>query len=426
MNLIGRIVCMEKLELHRDCIKFLGLYKILKCERQDCVYNVVGSSEIGKLYDCFGYHDRHDDKRRPPIALEREYVRICYSDQFMPDDRGKAPNPRDCLTGFEYVFHPFVYKSSPCVTLTPERQESLGCEAGEYCPYYHNEKERLKYENFRDTLSKLREDNEPHDEKARQMKEFNADMNLALQQSLPATKLLESEIYVTHSKKRPKDGNYLVERHEFVAGQEHYVKWRHATKLDTNRCIYEDYEENELYKLTKHICGFLNHARGGTIYLGLDSSLKVVGAKFNRSKKDEFQRLLDESLKKFSPIVHPDEYTIKFVEILDDKSKDILTNSYVVEVKITPHTKDTVYITNYEEAFVFENGEFILLKPYELKTRIETKLIENLNPEEALLLEQLKEYSAEPNLNQLPNDKLKHIIATLEHSLAKIDRALQD
>ena len=118
------------------------LYKVLPCQDHNCrrcprevvTHNQYKDAE----YECPFYH--HDkDRRRLVISAEiREEFE--YKANYF-DDRRPTGNRADYSQNyFESMFHPLYYKMFRC--------KRAQCNAHQFCPAFHNEKERLMWDNY--------------------------------------------------------------------------------------------------------------------------------------------------------------------------------------------------------------------------------------------------------------------------------------
>lgn len=134
---------------------FLQTFKTVKCNKPDCVFrkDVGGvASPFHDIKQCCFYHDQSDFRRSPFIPQNSK--QLLYSNfPIEMDSNG-------CRNDMEYLYHPLNYQRNECVNHRPNRK--LKCTA-KYCPYYHQNTERLNVKillqnlNKNDVFSKIQE-----------------------------------------------------------------------------------------------------------------------------------------------------------------------------------------------------------------------------------------------------------------------------
>lgn len=99
------------------------------------------------------------------------------------------------------------------------------------------------------------------------------------------------------------DGNHQFEMH------------RHLT-IDN---FSENYRENyTLQSISRHLCAFLNTAKGGTVYMGVQENGEVAGLLLTRDQKTHTELGLENILYLFEPLVPRHMYSVRFVPVLPE------------------------------------------------------------------------------------------------------------
>ena len=118
------------------------LYKVLPCSGQQCdrcPREVVTHNQYKDLeYSCPFYH-HEKDRRRLVIGshLNEEFE---YKANYFDERRPTGNREKYSQNFFESMFHPLYYKMFKC--------RRGGCNAYEFCPFFHNEEERLTWDHL--------------------------------------------------------------------------------------------------------------------------------------------------------------------------------------------------------------------------------------------------------------------------------------
>lgn len=118
--------------------------------------------------------------------------------------------------------------------------------------------------------------------------------------------------------------------------------------------------------IEKYVCGFLN-SKGGTLYLGITDDGRAVGIKFDRRTMDEICVLFDKKLKKFSPAVRADQYSIKKCPLINRKTGVNHKDYYVVEVRVQQGDLNELYFTDRQQCFIRKQASTIFQTPQAFK-----------------------------------------------------------
>lgn len=123
------------------------------------------------------------------------------------------------------------------------------------------------------------------------------------------------------------------------------------------RTEFKNFTNLEFKIACNYICGFLN-TFGGSLYFGINNDGYVKGINLTRQDIDDFQINLDVNLRKFTPKVFPDKYTLKWHEVASDSScKKIIANKYVVEIEVkNVSSSGDVYVTGEQCCFIKRSG----------------------------------------------------------------------
>nr|KAG5688372.1 hypothetical protein BaRGS_010515 [Batillaria attramentaria] len=85
----------------------------------------------------------------------------------------------------------------------------------------------------------------------------------------------------------------------------------------------------------KYVCGFLNSAEGGTLFVGVNDAGRVIGFPCSQALEDDYRLLIDEALKSIEPSIFPDRYRVRFVPVMEE-SGHLSDHLQVLEVQVHP------------------------------------------------------------------------------------------
>ncbi|KAL5493410.1 hypothetical protein EMCRGX_G014587 [Ephydatia muelleri] len=123
----------------------------------------------------------------------------------------------------------------------------------------------------------------------------------------------------------------------------------------------------ELRKVVaKYVGSFLN-GNGGILVFGVSRTGFVYGDTINRKEEDNLRLTIDETFKKFKPMVRPDMYRITFtlVKEREGSSRDDLQ---VVEIRVATGDRHELYQDEFHESFLRRGSDAHgPLTPHEIK-----------------------------------------------------------
>ena len=70
---------------------------------------------------------------------------------------------------------------------------------------------------------------------------------------------------------------------------------------------------------SKYLCGMFNSKLGGTLYGGIQDNGTVTGFMMSEYQQDHVRIQLQGLFERFTPPVSPDQYTVRFVPVVDDE-----------------------------------------------------------------------------------------------------------
>ena len=98
-------------------------------------------------------------------------------------------------------------------------------------------------------------------------------------------------------------------RHEFKA---------HRTITIENRKNSHGEYSNTRQQWSKYLCGMLSTGQGGTLYGGIQDCGTVTGFMMSEYQQDHVRLQLEDMFERFTPRVSPDQYTVRFVPVVDE------------------------------------------------------------------------------------------------------------
>lgn len=356
-------------------VNIIEKYKTIKCTNPECKYNREKTFETDGLllYDCFDYHSKTDQRRVALLKVNKGktiYSSLLYSRNVALEILlGQKPNEsseRHCLNGYEYLYHPFNYKTQECNLVKAGKCNSI------YCPYYHSQEEQAYFEEYRKVIDQntnklpLVEEiqnnlNKINDivKKNNDLKGESSDTSATEIRSVKEDKLISAF-----------QSNQLKQKNKVNNG----ISGEYYIYDDTVKFIEDHYHEFKCLKLhldtvIKYICGFLN-SKGGTLYFGINNDGVVKGTDVKEYEIPSFKKKLYEALKSFVPPVGEDEVKVNFASVHKNykgQGLAVMPNSYVVEIIIKQPIKNELYFTNYKECFVKRSASINQLKTKEIK-----------------------------------------------------------
>ena len=69
---------------------------------------------------------------------------------------------------------------------------------------------------------------------------------------------------------------------------------------------------------SKYLCGMFNSGLGGTLYGGIQDNGTVTGFMLSSYQQDHVKVQLEDLFERFSPPVSSDQYTLRFVPVVDE------------------------------------------------------------------------------------------------------------
>lgn len=110
------------------------------------------------------------------------------------------------------------------------------------------------------------------------------------------------------------------------------------------------------HHLRKYTCAFLN-SEGGSLFVGVEDSGLVRGAKCDHKEEDRIRLLTDSLLKTFKPQVFPTAYTLSFIPVI--KAEDTGIFLKVIRLSVhppKPHAEPLLYETDQGEVYLRRDG----------------------------------------------------------------------
>ncbi|XP_076456878.1 uncharacterized protein LOC143291127 isoform X2 [Babylonia areolata] len=101
----------------------------------------------------------------------------------------------------------------------------------------------------------------------------------------------------------------------------------------------------------KYVCGFLNSAEGGTLYIGVSDKGVVTGISCPQSKEDDYRLLIDDALKGIDPPLFTHAYTVRFVPLMES-SGHMSECLQVLEVEVKE-------IPSLDQLYVFRGNAYL-------------------------------------------------------------------
>lgn len=339
-----------------ELIEIAERYKTNKCLKTTCKYNSYKQSDSDRqlLYDCFDYHFS-TDQRRPPLTKilsknGNEIKVLNYSEKLSFEtahDRALTENSKKhCINGYEYLYHPLNYKTVLCPI-----NQNQPCQH-KYCPYSHNQDEKIFFEKYRSTISS----NADLTGGTGGLSTNQLSVSKKFSKEYPENEKLDENINhinsqdqqnSINSKSKEKSFYVLNELVGFI--EDHYHEFKLA-KPDTGT-------------VARYICAFLN-SKGGTIYFGINDQGHVKGCELRDYEQRAFQKKLFEELKNFTPPVNEQDVSVKFVPVYKDEK---ISSLYVVEIHIKPKEFDEVYFTSKKECYSKRSASISHLSAKEIK-----------------------------------------------------------
>jgi len=106
----------------------------------------------------------------------------------------------------------------------------------------------------------------------------------------------------------------------------------------------------------EYVVAFLNSHSGGSIYWGIhDSDRKIVGVKLTYKERDTIRRTVSTKLSEITPSIDPTAFQIIFHDIYDT-THNLVSDVYIVEIKVPQVSKKELYYTGSHQAFVKIDG----------------------------------------------------------------------
>ena len=122
--------------------------------------------------------------------------------------------------------------------------------------------------------------------------------------------------------------------------------------------------------ISDHVCGFLNAAKGGSIYFGIRPDTgQVMGIKADRGEKDGFRLGVDRALTNLTPPTLHSLYDVVFSPVVTQQALGTtemlpICDTYVIEIQIKP-IHGTVYTVR-DKFFMRQGGETAVLSVQEM------------------------------------------------------------
>ncbi|XP_060075083.1 uncharacterized protein LOC132554787 [Ylistrum balloti] len=143
--------------------------------------------------------------------------------------------------------------------------------------------------------------------------------------------------------------------------------------------------------LAKHVCGFLNSGKGGSIYIGIRNT--VHGVELNRNDRDDFRLSVDRMMcDKILPCVLHSMFDVIYTPVVEhDKETDTflpVEDLFVAEIIIKHVPNSVMYTTKDGECYYRFGAHTSLLSAQEMRQLI---IVE----EEDIFMEEIKQLSME-------------------------------
>ena len=320
--------------MYNEQFKIIQDYKISCCDLKKCKYkSTITNSKIKTqtpTYDCFYFHNNNLDRRRPPFINGLITYSPLVSEQAIRFQGYFNIKETDCNNGYEYLYHPLNYKTVQC----PQNQKEV-CHSI-YCPYFHSIDEWKMFTKYRSDLQK-----------------FNQEIkNIKLGNCLnDAENELDSE-FVDKNQNIMKNCYLFNEKVNFIEDHCHEFK---DQKL-------------HIYTITRYVAGFLN-SKGGTLYYGIDDNGLIKGVDIKDYEMDIFKKKVYEELFKFKPKVDS-LVNIKFIPVyyLKTQNPKLISNTYVLEIRVQKGSDDEIYFTSYGEIHVRRSASINQLKTSDIRS----------------------------------------------------------
>ena len=129
--------------------------------------------------------------------------------------------------------------------------------------------------------------------------------------------------------------------------------------LGYRQCSSQSTFQNQLFN---NYFRTLHFMVGGQLMIGVDDNCKVYGISCNRKEEDQARCQIDNTLKKFKPLVSPHLYVVDFIPVrmspYDHIEYETTTDPLlkVLEVSVNWPTVRTLYENDKEEVFIRRDG----------------------------------------------------------------------
>ncbi|XP_052286833.1 schlafen-like protein 1 [Dreissena polymorpha] len=78
--------------------------------------------------------------------------------------------------------------------------------------------------------------------------------------------------------------------------------------------IDHDFRKN----VAKYVSAFINSQQNGKLLIGVDDDGSVVGYGINQGQEDRLKQQIDDAIKDIRPAVHPNDYRVAFIPVVDN------------------------------------------------------------------------------------------------------------
>lgn len=274
-------------------------YKTNPCKNSESVFG------CNQKLRCIYYHDKDDKRRSTDINYQPV---LCL--ESIPDKTCPHESCNKCRNKIEYLYHPDNYKTKNCIYKT----RNLTC-LHAICPFIHPEDANLA-------------------KKIEEIKPFEPTIS---------TKQLPLSVEI----------DYYVYGEELKSYEDRRTEFKSCTTRGFNVNIAADL-------VAPYVSAFLN-TEGGTLFYGISDNGRVSGVLLTRKLRDLFVLTMDCNINRFTPHLSSDEYSIRFVNVLNPQ-KVRINDLYVIVIKVNKSKISEIYFTHKNEAFIKRDASISQLK----------------------------------------------------------------